>query len=156
MLLIRRLGNEHFNIIVQTRTMKNLNCYFSLILLLLGCADNLNRVVLHDLEYSHYEIQLKINPGEQFIKVNGSLKLLIEKDSVDELSFNLHEQFVINNFSVDGDNSYQLDTTSERIRWLPNAVQILYLTKKPYNSGDILNIKFSYGGEDNKMAFLEC
>jgi hypothetical protein len=138
MLLIRRLGNEHFNIIVQTRTMKNLNCYFSLILLLLGCADNLNRVVLHDLEYSHYEIQLKINPGEQFIKVNGSLKLLIEKDS------------------VDGDNSYQLDTTSERIRWLPNAVQILYLTKKPYNSGDILNIKFSYGGEDNKMAFLEC
>jgi len=130
--------------------MKKLKCYLSVILLFVGCNDDLKRDALNDLEYSHYDIQLSINPDEQFIKVNGSLKLLIEKDSVDELSFNLHEQLEIKNFRVDGDDSYQLDTTSEKIRWLPNSIRVIYPAKEIYNKGDIININFSYEGQLTK------
>jgi hypothetical protein len=130
--------------------MKNLKYYSSLLLILIGCNENIEVDEIIELEYSHYDIQLEIDPDGQFISVNGNLKLLIDKDSVSELSFTLHEQLVIENFGVDGDNSYQLDTTGEKIRWLPNAAQIFYRTNKPYERGEIVNVDFSYEGEITK------
>ena len=130
--------------------MKNLNYYISILLILIGRKENLERDEINELEYSHYDIQLEIDPDEQFISVNGNLKLLIDKDSVSELSFTLHEQLAIDNFSVNGDNSYQMDTASEKIRWLPNAAQIYYRTKKLFNNSDIVNINFSYEGKITK------
>jgi len=101
---------------------------------------------LHKLDYSHYDIQLKIIPAEQFIKVSGSLKYMVKQDSLDELSFNLHKKFVISNFSINGDNSYQLDTSNTNVRWLPDAMKIIYPAKNKFHRGDILNVEFSYQG----------
>ncbi len=44
------------------------------------------------LEYSHYDVQLKIIPNEQYIEVAGKLRFLVMDDSLDELSFNLHNK----------------------------------------------------------------
>ena len=112
-------------------------------------SENKGSPNLDELEYSHYDVQLKIIPEEQFIKVSGSLKYLVRQDSLDELSFNLHKKMVISNFSVNGDASYQLDTSNTNIKWLPDAMQIKYRTKKKFYKRDILNVEFSYQGKIN-------
>ena len=122
--------------------------YLSFIAFFVTCADydhNGNQNLLK-LEYSHYDVQLQIVPSDQFIKVSGSLKYLINQDSLDEISFNLHKNFVVSNFSINGDNSYQIDTNNTNIRWLPDAIKIIFSTKKRYSKGDILNVEFSYQG----------
>ena len=127
--------------------MKNFIFYLSVIVLFAACDENKNNFGLHNLKYSHYDIQLKIIPDEQFIKVAGSLKYLVTKDSLDELSLNLHKKFVISNFSINGDNSYQLDTGNTNVRWLPDAMKIIYPTKKKFQKGGVLNVEFSYEGK---------
>ena len=127
--------------------MKNFIFYLLAISFFVCCNENKSNFSSDNINYSHYDIQLKIDPDDQFIKVIGSLKLLIDEDSLDFLSFNLHKQFVISKFSVNGDNSYELDTSSTKIRWLPNAIKIAYQTKKKFHKGDILNVAFSYEGK---------
>jgi hypothetical protein len=127
--------------------MKKFLFYLSAIIFFVACAENKNDPDLHNLKYSHYDIQLKIIPEEQFIKVAGSLKYLVTEDSLDELSLNLHKKFVISNFSINGDNSYQLDTSNTNVRWLPDAMKIIYPTKKNFHKGDVLNVEFSYKGK---------
>jgi hypothetical protein len=124
---------------------KHLSC-LSAIVFLVAFAESNGSPVLSKLEYSHYDIQLKIIPADQFIKVSGSLKYLVTKDSLDELSFNLHKKLVLSNFSINGDNSYQLDTSNTNVRWLPDAMRIVYLAKKIFHKGDILNVDFAYEG----------
>ena len=124
--------------------MKNFIYYIFTILLFVACNENKSKNSLDNLKYSHYDIQLKIDPNEQFIKVTGSLKLLIEKDSLDQLSFYLHKQFVISTFSINGKSTYHLDTSSTNIRWLPDAMKIVCETRKKFYKGDVLNILFSY------------
>jgi hypothetical protein len=121
--------------------------YLFAIVFFVATAENIGRSASDKSEYSHYDVQLKIIPEEQFIKVSGSLKYLIKQDSLDELSFNLHKKLVINNFSINGDTSYQLDTSNTNVRWLPDAIQIKYTTKKKFHKEDILNIEFSYEGK---------
>ncbi len=116
------------------------------IVFLVAFTENNGNTGLQKLKYSHYDIQLKIIPEEQFIKVTGSLKFLVNRDSLDELSFNLHKKLVISNFSINGDNSYQLDTSNTNVRWLPDAIKIIYPAKKKFHKGDILNISFAYQG----------
>ena len=127
--------------------MKYFIYYIFTILLFVACNENKSKNSLDNLKYSHYDIQLKIDPNEQFIKVTGSLKLLIGKDSLDQLSFYLHKQFVISTFSINGKSTYHLDTSSTNIRWLPDAMKIVYETRKKFYKGDILNILFSYEGK---------
>ena len=127
--------------------MKKYLLYLSAIVFFVACDENKNNLDLNNLNYSHYDIQLKIIPDEQFIKVAGSLKYLVTKDSLDELSLNLHKKFVISNFSINGDNSYQLDTSNTNVRWLPDAMKIIYPTKKKFHKGDVLNVEFSYEGK---------
>ncbi len=127
--------------------MKIIIYYFTALLLFVSCDENKTIKGIDSIKYSHYDIQLIIEPDEQFIKVIGSLKMPIEKDSLDELSFNLHKQFTISKFSVNGDNSYKLDTTSTKIRWLPYAMKIVYQAKKNFHKGDLVNVEFSYEGK---------
>ncbi|MFC2086517.1 M1 family aminopeptidase, partial [Bacteroidota bacterium] len=129
---------------------KNYMYYVSAILLFVSCNENNSNNGINNFKYSHYDIQLKIDPDEQFISVTGNLKYLVGQDSLDVLSFNLHEQFIINSFSVNGDKSFELDTSSSKISWLPNAMKILYRAKKVFHKGDILNIAFSYEGKITK------
>ena len=49
--------------------------YLSAIVFFVTFAENNGSPDLHKLEHSHYDIQLKIIPAEQFIQVSGSLKL---------------------------------------------------------------------------------
>lgn len=126
--------------------MKKYLLFLSAALLFNACSDSNNETGLDNLEYSHYDIQLKIIPDEQFIKVTGSLKFLVMEDSLDELSFNLHKKLEISDFSINGDTSYQLDTSKTNVRWLPDAMKIIYPTKKKFHKGDILNVEFSYQG----------
>ena len=72
--------------------MKKYLLFLSAAFLFNTCSDYNNETGFDNLEYSHYNIQLKIIPDEQFIKVTGSLKFLVMKDSLDELSFNLHKK----------------------------------------------------------------
>ena len=127
--------------------MKNFIYYLLSMLLFISCNENKGDKDLNNIKYSHYDIQLKIDPDEQFIKVVGNLKFLVEKDSLDVLSFNLHKKFVISTFSINGDNSYQLDTSNTNVRWLPDAMKIIYPTKKIFQKGDVLNVDFSYEGK---------
>ncbi len=127
--------------------MKKYLLYLSAIVFFVACDENKNDPGLHNLKYSHYDVQLKIIPEEQFIKVAGSLKYLVQKDSLDELSLNLHKKFVISNFSINGDNSYQLDTSNTNVRWIPDAIKIIYPAKKTFHQGDVLNVEFSYEGK---------
>jgi hypothetical protein len=126
--------------------MKKNSSYLSAIVFLVAFAESDANPSLFKLEYSHYDIQLKIIPAEQFIRVSGSLKYLVMKDSLDELSFNLHKELVPSNFSVNGDDSYQLDTTNTNVTWLPDAMRIIFPSKKKYHKGDILDVEFSYQG----------
>ena len=127
--------------------MKNVIYYLIFILLFVSCIENKSNNHLNNIEYSHYDIQLTIDPVEQSIKVIGSLNFLVEQDSLDVLSFNLHEQFEVNTFSVNGNNSYELDTLSTPIRWLPNAMKIVHHTGEKFHKGEIINIDFSYEGK---------
>jgi hypothetical protein len=127
--------------------MKKYLLFLSAVLLFNACNDFNNETGLDNLEYSHYDIQLKIIPDEQFIKVTGSLKFLVMKDSLDELSLNLHKKLEISDFIINGDNSYQLDTSETNVRWIPDAMKIIYPTKKKFYKGDILNVEFSYQGK---------
>jgi hypothetical protein len=122
--------------------------YLSIIVFFIACADHdrNGKQSSRKLEYSHYNVQLQIVPAQQFIKVSGSLKYLINQDSLNELSFNLHKNFEISKFSINGDDSYQIDTSNTNIRWLPDAMKIIYSTKKKYHKGDVLNVEFSYQG----------
>jgi hypothetical protein len=120
--------------------------YLSAIVFLVAFAESNGNPALSKLEYSHYDIQLKIIPAGQFIKVSGSLKYLVTRDSLDELSFNLHKKLVLSNFGINGDNSYQLDTSNTNVRWLPDAMRIVYLAKKIFHKGDVLNVEFAYEG----------
>jgi hypothetical protein len=77
------------------------------ILLFLSAASLLNawggnnrEAGLDNREYSHYDIQLKIIPDKQFIKVSGGLKFLVMEDGLDELTFNLHKKMEIGDFSI--------------------------------------------------------
>lgn len=98
------------------------------------------------LEYSYYDIQLKLIPEKQFIGVDGSLKYLVNEDSLQKLTFNLHKNFEINLFSINGDISYYVDTI-KTLRWLPDANKIIYKTDSKFNKGDVLNVEFSYQGK---------
>jgi hypothetical protein len=122
-----------------------------LIILLAALLFSLNssnkNMIINNLNYSHYDIHLKILPEKQFIKVSGKLKYLVTKDSLNEFVFRLHRNMIINKFSLNGDNFYQLDTGKSEIRYMPDAMKIIYHTKKEYYKGDILNIKFSYSGK---------
>jgi len=120
--------------------------YLSAILLFVSCVENKNNNGNTNIKYSHYDIQLYVDPDDQFIKVKGNLKYLVETDSLDVLSFKLHEQLIINKFSVNGDSTYEIDTISNKIRWIPNAINIIYQTKENFKKGDILNVDFSYEG----------
>jgi hypothetical protein len=124
---------------------KHLSCLSALVFLVAFAECNGNPDSAK-LEYSHYDIQLKIVPAEQFIKVSGSLKYLVTKDSLDELSFNLHKKLVISNFSINGDNFYQLDTSNTHVRWLPDAMRIVYPAKRIFHKGDVLDVEFAYEG----------
>lgn len=116
-------------------------------LLFNACNDYKSETGLDNFKYSHYDIQLKIIPDEQFLKVTGGLKFLVMEDSLDELSFNLHKKLEINNFSINSDKSYQLDTSMTNVRWLPDAKRIVYRTTKKFYKGELLNIAFSYQGK---------
>jgi len=126
--------------------MKKYLLFLSTVLIFYACNDYNKERGLDNLEYSHYDIQLKIIPDEQFIKVTGNLKFLVMEDSLNELSFNLHKKLEISDFSINGDNSYQLDTSKTNVRWLPDVMKIIYPTKKKFYKGDILNVEFSYQG----------
>ncbi|MEJ2628162.1 MAG: hypothetical protein P8078_06375, partial [bacterium] len=126
--------------------MKKYLLFLSAAILFNAGNDSKNNTDLDNLEYSHYDIQLKIIPDEQFIKVTGNLKFLVMEDSLNELSFNLHKKLEISDFSINGDHSYQLDTSKTNVRWLPDAMKIIYPTKKKFYKGDIVNIEFSYQG----------
>ncbi len=127
--------------------MKNFIYYFLATLLFVSCYENKSDKNINNLKYSHYDVQLKIDPDEQFIKVIGNLKFLIDKDSMDVFSFNLHNQFVVNTFSVNGNNSYELDTLDTPVRWLPNVMKIVTKTTGKFNKGEIVTIDFSYEGK---------
>jgi hypothetical protein len=124
------------------------------ILLFLSAASLLNawggnnrEAGLDNREYSHYDIQLKIIPDKQFIKVSGGLKFLVMEDGLDELTFNLHKKMEIGDFSINGDHSCRLDTGETNVRWLPDAMTIRYPAGKRFHKGEILNIEFSYQGK---------
>ena len=126
--------------------MKKYLLFLSAALLFNACSEYNTRTGSDNSEYSHYDIQLKIIPEEQFIKVTGTLQFLVMQDSLDELSFNLHKSLKIADFSINGDNSYQLDTSETNVRWIPDAKKIIYPTNKRFHKGDILDIEFSYQG----------
>ena len=132
--------------------MKKILYYLSAILLVVSCSENKSINGSINAKYAHYDIQLNIDPDEQFIKVIGKLKYMVETDSLDVLSFKLHEQFIINTFSVNGDNSYEIDTITNKIRWIPNAINIVYQAKETFKKGDILNVDFSYEGIISKWS----
>jgi aminopeptidase N len=126
--------------------MKKLTFYLAVIALFYACNKDKSKNSTTNLQFSHYDIQLKIDPASQFISVNGNLKLLIEKDSLDTIQFKLNKQFKISSFSVNGDTSYLLDSTTILERWLPNALRILYKGSKTFHNGDIIDVQFSYEG----------
>lgn len=97
-------------------------------------------------ECSHYNVQLKIIPEKQYIEVEGSLKYIVRKNNAREISFYLHRNLAINKFSVNGDTGYYLDTGKTNIRWMPDAVRIIYSGDKKFHKGEVLNIRFSYEG----------
>jgi len=127
--------------------MKNFIHYLLFLLLFASCIENKKNSDLDNIKYSHYDIQLTIDPDEQFIKVTGSLKYLVDEDSISVFSLNLHEQFKIYELCINGDNSYELDTVSAKVRWLPNAMKIIHRPKNKFHEGDILNVTFSYEGK---------
>lgn len=100
--------------------------------------------------HSHYDIRLQIIPAEQFIKVSGSLMYLVHQDSLRSISVNLHKNLTLSKFTVNGDESYELDTSKSNTRWLPDAVKIFHTTEKNYSEGDIVKIEFSYDGVINE------
>ncbi len=126
--------------------MKKYVLFFFAALLFYACHDFNTGRGSDNLEYSHYDIQLKIIPDEQFVEVTGNLKYLVMEDSLDELSFNLHKKLAISNFSINGDHSYQIDTINTNVRWLPDVIKINYPAMKKFRKGDILNVDFSYQG----------
>jgi len=97
-------------------------------------------------KYSHYNIELSIDPEGQFIKANGNIKYLVEKDSLDSLSFNLHKRMNISLFTINGEDAYILDTISKPVRWIPEAIKIVCSPDHPLLKGEIINIEFSYEG----------
>lgn len=103
----------------------------------------------NQLEYSHYNIRLELIPEQQFIRVDGSLKYVVNEDSVQQLTFHLHKNFEINYFKINGDNSFQIDTSST-VRWLPDALKIIYSATGKFQKGDVLNVDFSYQGNINE------
>lgn len=98
------------------------------------------------LEYSYYDIQLKIIPQLHYISVEGSLKYLVIEDSLQQLMFKLHKNLKINYFSINGNNSFQVDS-SNSVRWLPDAINIIHSTGEKYKKGEVLNVEFSYQGK---------
>lgn len=96
-------------------------------------------------EYPHYDIHLKIIPEQQFIHVDGSLKYVVNEDSLQKVSFNLHKNLEINHFRINGENSFQTDTVNS-VRWLPDAVKLIYSAGGKFQKGDILDVDFSYQG----------
>ncbi|MFC1482051.1 M1 family aminopeptidase [Candidatus Neomarinimicrobiota bacterium] len=121
--------------------------YLLVLALLIACNRNNSGDDISNPDYSHYDIRLQIEPDRQYIKVDGTLQYIVKDDSLDALILNLHNELQVSNFSVDGDNSFELDTSDAITRWLPNAMRIVHHGKRAFVKGDILDISYSYEGQ---------
>jgi len=126
--------------------MKHFIFYLAVLILLASCTEQSRYKEKADIKYSHYNIELSIDPEGQFIKANGSIKYIIEKDSLDTLSFKLHKRMNISSFTINGEDAYILDTISKPVRWIPDAINIIHAPDPPFLKGEIINIDFSYMG----------
>lgn len=117
-----------------------------LVIYIVFCAGCLNIQATNTDKYSHYDIHVKIIPEKHYISVKGSLKYVINEDSLQRLDFGLHKNLIINSFSVNGDRNYEIDT-SHTVRWIPDAIKIVFPMVRKYSRGDVLDVEFSYQGK---------
>ena len=116
----------------------------------IACQNLDNSQDKHAAEYSHYDIQLKIDPEKQTLKVIGSLKYFVDEDSLNKIVFNLHKQLKIHTFRVRGSHSFTTDSSGPNLRWLPDAIKWVYQPTESLRAGDVVKIDFSYGGKITK------
>ncbi|SMF49026.1 Aminopeptidase N [Alteromonadaceae bacterium Bs31] len=120
--------------------------YICAAIVLSGCTSNISQDTPQRLAFSHYDIQLSIDPDKQFIQVRGELKYLVTENKSEKITFKLHKQLKLSHFSVNGDTSYYQNFNSKNPRWTPDALEIVYPTKARHKPGDVLKVNFAYQG----------
>lgn len=100
----------------------------------------------NQLTHSFYNIHLNILPEQQFLQVEGNLQYLIHDDGLHQLAFKLHKNMVIDHFSVNGDTVFHIDT-SKKVKWVPDAVKIVFALSEKTKKGDVLEVAYSYHGK---------
>ncbi|MEZ5070693.1 MAG: M1 family aminopeptidase [Bacteroidales bacterium] len=126
--------------------MNNVRIWTAVLLLAAGCDPGQRDATADPRGTSHYDIQVQIDPEQQFIRASGRLHYRIPEDSLDEVSFKLHRALTVDNFTVNGEASYRLDTNRMEVPWLPDAIRIVHPAGKRYAKGEIIRVEFAYHG----------
>ena len=113
--------------------------------ILLSCFITLTSTADPGLRESHYQINANFDPEAQYLEVEGILNLYIKENNTSKLSFRIHKQLELNYFTVGKINSFTLDTNGGT--FTPNSVELQFELAEPAKKGDLINIKFKYGGK---------
>lgn len=105
-------------------------------------------LLAHDIQtYSYYDIQLEIQPKNQYIKVDGNLQYIVDSDSLNTIEFKLHKNLLLSEFLINGEENYFIDSAFVPVRWQPDAKRIVCNLNRFYHQGESINFQFSYEGK---------
>jgi len=100
-----------------------------------------------DAKYSHYKINLKLDPATQYLNVKMELKIVVQEELPDTLVFSLHRQ--LSQLKVTGPSVetfiFNQDSPPSSI-FMPNARPLLVILDQNTPKEEELTLSFEYEG----------
>ncbi|MFN2379706.1 MAG: hypothetical protein ABR519_05770, partial [Bacteroidales bacterium] len=93
-------------------------------------------------EFTHYDINMSVDPAEQYIEVDCYLDLT-PGTTGDTIYFYLHRQLEIENLTVNGKKALIISQDTSDIRYMPEATRYALKIEQSENKSTALHLNYS-------------